>query len=308
MSGVSQPTHLAAVLHNAHALRDAGELTGARHLLEHALDVAKAAYGEDHPDVLTAARLLATVHREDGEPAAARRVLEEALAAGRVRLGEADPLMLALTFDLGVVAEELGNRHEARRNLGRVAAAGSAVLGHEDPAVRAARSYLAGEPTPLAGPPPTRRTRAITRPRTHVRATATGGALAAAVAAAVTAAAALGAVAVLTDRGRDGGNPATSPATDPPTRLGLSRQGGSITLTWIDPTGGAVPFVVTGAPSGQSRRVLATVDPGATAHTLNGLNPDLEYCFTILAVYAADRLVAGDEACTTRHPQPSASR
>jgi hypothetical protein len=151
---VPQPTHLTAVQHNARTLRGNGDLAGARLMLEQGLAVAKASLGEDHPDVLSTAHLLAGMHREAGEPAAARRVLEEAVAAGQLRYSDGEPLMLALSYTLGTVADELGNRHEARRNFGRVASAGPAVLGEDHAWVRAARHYVGGDSVPVQGAPP----------------------------------------------------------------------------------------------------------------------------------------------------------
>ncbi|MCW6005668.1 tetratricopeptide repeat protein [Micromonospora sp. CPCC 205371] len=146
MSGVSQPSPLAAAQQKALALRDAGDLNTGRLMLDHALETYKPGLGDDHPEVLATAHVLAGLHREAGDPAAARRVLEEAYAAGQLRYGDGDPLMLAISFDLGGVAEELGNRHEARRAFGRVATAGPAVLGDDHWTVRAAREYLGDAP------------------------------------------------------------------------------------------------------------------------------------------------------------------
>jgi hypothetical protein len=155
---VSAPSPLAAAQGDARRRRDAGDVAGAAAALTAALEWARAAYGEDHPEVLAAAHQLARLHMEAGEAPRARRVLEEALAAGQRRLGDGDPLLLAISFDLGAVAEELGNRHEARRNFGRVASAGPAVLGDDHWAVRAARTYLGGQVPPTAAtaaaPPP----------------------------------------------------------------------------------------------------------------------------------------------------------
>src|SRR5688500_12643988 len=77
---------------NARALRDAGDLAGARVMLDQTLEGAKVALGEDNPDVIATAQVLAGLHREAADPAAARRVLEEAFAAGQLRLGDAHPL------------------------------------------------------------------------------------------------------------------------------------------------------------------------------------------------------------------------
>ncbi|WP_431910432.1 tetratricopeptide repeat protein [Micromonospora carbonacea] len=160
---MSQPSPLAALQHRALALRAAGDVAGACRLLADAIDPLRASFGEDHPEVLGTAHLLARLHREADDPAAARRVLEGALAAGERRWHPADPLMLAFSFDLASVAEELGNRHEARRHYARVADAGPAVLGADHPAVQAARHYLGGAgpgttppvpPAPHAAAPP----------------------------------------------------------------------------------------------------------------------------------------------------------
>ncbi|MER6592547.1 tetratricopeptide repeat protein, partial [Micromonospora purpureochromogenes] len=141
---MSQPSPLVAAQQRALALRSAGDLPAARRLLADTIASVRPAYGEDHPEVLGTAHLLARMHREADDPTAARRVLEEAYAAGERRWTGTEPLMLAISFDLGSVAEELGNRHEARRNYTRVATAGPAVLGEHHPAVRAARQYLGG--------------------------------------------------------------------------------------------------------------------------------------------------------------------
>ncbi|TDC44437.1 tetratricopeptide repeat protein, partial [Micromonospora sp. KC207] len=145
---------MAALQHQALALRAAGDVAGACRLLADALNPLRASYGEDHPDVLGSAHLLARLHREADDPAAARRVLEEAIAAGERRWNPSDPLMLAFSFDLASVAEELGNRHEARRHYSRVASSGPAVLGVDHPAVQAARHYLGGAAVGTAQPVP----------------------------------------------------------------------------------------------------------------------------------------------------------
>ncbi|RLP94363.1 tetratricopeptide repeat protein, partial [Micromonospora sp. BL4] len=151
---------MAAAQHRALALRAAGDLSAAKQLLTEAVGSARPSYGEDHPEVLHTAHLLARLHREADDPLAARRLLEEAFAAGERRWEHSDPAMLALAFELAEVAEELGNRHEARRNYTRVATAGPAVLGEHHPAVRAARHYL-GE----AAPAPAERRPAPPAPR-----------------------------------------------------------------------------------------------------------------------------------------------
>ncbi|MER7169633.1 tetratricopeptide repeat protein, partial [Micromonospora sp. NPDC000207] len=153
---MSQPSPLSAARHRALALRDSGDLAGARRLLTDVVESYGPGYGADHPDVLGTGRLLAQLHREADDPMAARRVLEEAWAAGERRWSPAEPLMLAISFELASVAEELGNRHEARRNYTRVVDHGPDVLGPDHPTVQAARRYLGlpGSPSPTGSQVP----------------------------------------------------------------------------------------------------------------------------------------------------------
>src|SRR5688500_12620593 len=112
---VPSSTSLSAVRADALARRDRGDLHSARALLERALEAATMTSGEDHPEVLITAHLLAKLHRQAGDLSAARRVLENSLYAGTTRHGDDHPLLLSISFDLAEIADELGNRHEARR-------------------------------------------------------------------------------------------------------------------------------------------------------------------------------------------------
>ncbi|MBG0567347.1 tetratricopeptide repeat protein [Actinoplanes aureus] len=145
---MSQPSPLTPALERAHALIAAGDLAGARALLERAAELGRANLGEDDPDVLATLRELAAVYQRADDPAAARRVLEEAYAAGQWRLGDSDPLLLQISYDLGLVAQGLGNRHEARRAFSRVAGHGPAVLGAQHWAVTRAQAYLHQDQNP----------------------------------------------------------------------------------------------------------------------------------------------------------------
>lgn len=152
---MSVPDHLTTVARNARALATRGDLGGARAMLDQALEPAATMLGPDHPEVLAATRLLASLHRDLGELSDARRVLEEALAAGQFTLGDDSPALLPLSYDLAMLADELGNRHEARRNFTRLLRYGPAALGPDHEYVRAARRYLgvAAQPPP-PGPMP----------------------------------------------------------------------------------------------------------------------------------------------------------
>ncbi|WP_422770119.1 tetratricopeptide repeat protein [Plantactinospora sp. WMMC1484] len=113
-------------------------------------------------------------------------------------------------------------------------------------------------------------------------------------------------VAVLVDRG---GSPETGPvdergepvvAGEPPTDLKLLDEGSAITITWSDPSGGTVPFVVAGAREGQQTKPMSTLSAGETTFTVNALNPKLDYCFSVLAVYSTNEFAPSDLVCTDR--------
>jgi hypothetical protein len=84
-----------------------------------------------------------------------------------------------------------------------------------------------------------------------------------------------------------------------PGALKLRDDKTSITLTWTDPSNGSVPFIVAGGQQGALRQ-LQVLAAGATTYTLNGLNPKLDYCFTVAAVYGTDSVALSDLACTQR--------
>jgi hypothetical protein len=151
---VSVPDHLTTVARNARALATRGDLGSARAMLDQALEPAATMLGPDHPEVLAATRLLASLHRDLGELSDARRVLEEAIAAGQFTLGDDSPALLPLSYDLATLADELGNRHEARRNFTRLLRYGPAALGPDHEYVRAARRYLGVADQPPGPTPP----------------------------------------------------------------------------------------------------------------------------------------------------------
>ncbi|WKU08820.1 fibronectin type III domain-containing protein [Micromonospora sp. HUAS LYJ1] len=95
-------------------------------------------------------------------------------------------------------------------------------------------------------------------------------------------------------------------AGPPPTDLKLRDDAATITVTWSDPSDGSVPFMVAGGRTGRALGVMATVDPGQTSFTVNGLNADVDYCFTVLAVYSTDSFATSGQVCTDRvRPSPS---
>ncbi|MGI5244178.1 tetratricopeptide repeat protein [Dactylosporangium sp. CA-139066] len=84
-----------------------------------------------------------------------------------------------------------------------------------------------------------------------------------------------------------------------PRELKVKDDKTSITLTWKDPSPGTVPFVVAGGSQG-SMRELQGLPAGTTKYTISGLNPKLDYCFTVAAVYGTQDVQLSDLACTKR--------
>ncbi|RQX19721.1 hypothetical protein DDE19_03125, partial [Micromonospora ureilytica] len=102
-------------------------------------------------------------------------------------------------------------------------------------------------------------------------------------------------------------NGTAPPAGPAPGDLKLRDDSNTITLTWTDPTGGAVPFMVAAGRAGQALRVMATVDPGRTSYTVNGLNSRVDHCFTVLAVYSTDSFATSGQVCTAREREATPS-
>ncbi|MFF5075566.1 hypothetical protein ACFY36_00830 [Actinoplanes sp. NPDC000266] len=101
------------------------------------------------------------------------------------------------------------------------------------------------------------------------------------------------------------GEPAGDP--DVPTLGGAApsdvrlRDGGSaITVTWADPSGGSVSFMVTMGRPGQELKPVSTLGPGQTSFEMSGLNGELNYCFAVVAVYRNDQFATSPQACTAR--------
>ncbi|WP_127502309.1 fibronectin type III domain-containing protein [Actinoplanes solisilvae] len=371
MAFVSESSPLAAVWQRAHALVSAGDLAGARAVLEHGVELGRVNLSEDDPGVLRTAFELGVVLQRGDDPVGARRVLEEAYAAGQWRLGDADPLMVRISHDIGVVAEELGNRHEARKAFSRVAEFGPAVLGDEHPAVVKARAYLGADttgrggsrsgegqvatppvsrfggeeqigpvgsgraggtarerPLPLVVGPPAVEQRVgvgpvtaplrgaleeptvlqpVVVPRlgaergTHGQRKGLG--VFAAVAAGVAAVFAVAALVVVL-AGQVGGSGGESDVPtlvgDAPLDVRLSDRGSAIGVSWKDPTAGTVSFMVIMGRPGVELKPAGTLGPGQTSFEMSGLNPSLDYCFAVVAVYQRDRFATSPQTCTRR--------
>ncbi|GIM93190.1 tetratricopeptide repeat protein [Paractinoplanes toevensis] len=122
----------------------------------------------------------------------------------------------------------------------------------------------------------------------------------AAVLAAVIAVAAL--VFVLANRSGDGGDNEDVPTLggSPPTGVVLKDSGARIVVSWQDPTQGTVSFLVAMGHPGEQLKPVTTLGPGQTSYEISALNPTLNYCFAVVAVYRNNKFATSQQACTNR--------
>jgi hypothetical protein len=86
----------------------------------------------------------------------------------------------------------------------------------------------------------------------------------------------------------------------PPTDVVLKDEGAHIRVTWADPAGGKVSFLVAMARPGEQLKPVSTLGPGTTSFEIGGLNADLNYCFAVVAVYRDNKFATSQQACTNR--------
>ena len=101
------------------------------------------------------------------------------------------------------------------------------------------------------------------------------------------------------------GEPPAGPlsATIPPGAPGnlrLDDRGTTITVRWTDPSGGAVPFIVTGRTAGGEPLSLRQVRRTVTSVRYEQLDPDRQYCFLVTAVYSSTHIAPSGWTCTRR--------
>ena len=111
------------------------------------------------------------------------------------------------------------------------------------------------------------------------------------------------AVVLFIDAGRDGAGPSTPPTTASSSagvRLSLRDDGTSVTLSWTDPSNGAVAFVVAWGQADRSADRTVRVPSGQTSVTINGLNPAIDYCFTVAGIESTTTLALSALVCTQR--------
>lgn len=305
------PEVLTATRYLASLHRETGEPTTARRLLEEALAAGSFILGEAHPLMLSLSYDLAVIADELANLHEARR--------NYARVQRYGPAVL-------------GPEHEyVRAAQGYLAGAGSAGGGERgEPAAPAAPPAPppsvpptppsappmppAAPPMPASAPPPDPPAPVVPARTGWPRAPLT------AIALVVTAALMGGAIAAIVafNTTRHEASPAAhrAPSTSPspaatgypaPTNVRIRDDRTAITLTWSDPSGGKVRFLIAGGRADRGPSPLQSLRPGETTYTLSGLSPSVDYCFLVAAVYSAEHTVPSSLVCTQRAATRSAS-
>jgi hypothetical protein len=338
--GPDHPEVLAATRMLAAVNVELGDLSDARRLLEEGLADGQFTLGEDHPVLLRMSFDLAILADELGNRHEARRNYTRLARYGPTVLGTEHPFVLAATRYLGEEAMPEGARiyepepapayqppparprhsaedddddPETTHTVSDVPDWGGVYKVDYEPEPDVYRPE--GDDNP---PRPARPTWEAAPEAPEERGSRIRPAVLAVAVAILLVGAAVASVVAFRDSG-SGSTAVASPSAAGPTvpaspsgapaggpiDLRLRDNGSSITLTWIDPTDGAVPFVVAGGRADQGYNPLQSLSSGHTSYTLNGLNASAEYCFLVAAVYSGDRTVPSNPVCTHRHPSPS---
>jgi hypothetical protein len=315
--------------------RELGELASARRVLEEALEGAQLRLTDDNPLVLGISAELGALADELGNRHEARRNMSRVARFGPAVLGEDHPYVRAAHQFLGTaippvaappqpepapavprppVQEEPGVYRPAEAPPTAAPAPSNPwVPEPEEPAPRLEHSalpwYQKTDPEPVdpftAYPPPRfgvdDEEEAPRRSRTPLLVL---GVLGLALLVAVVA---VGLVVLLRPHpsATAGAAPTgvSSGVTTPgaaPTDVKLRDDGGTVTLTWTDPSGGTVPFFVEVGKPGTQLQLYSSLPPGETTYRVVGLNPRLNYCFSVIAVYGTNVVAPSNLVCTQR--------
>jgi hypothetical protein len=93
----------------------------------------------------------------------------------------------------------------------------------------------------------------------------------------------------------------SSPSPDrPPLRVDLRDDGTKLVATWGVLPGGPAPIVVALSRAGQPATVVADLPAGATGYTVTKVDPRVEYCVIVAAVYPGETASGATSVCTQR--------
>ncbi|MEH1127396.1 protein kinase domain-containing protein [Micromonospora sp. CPCC 206061] len=93
-----------------------------------------------------------------------------------------------------------------------------------------------------------------------------------------------------------------------PENVQLADERFAVTLSWRDVSEGSAIVYVVGGPRGKTPSTMASAARGATSVRVVGVNPEVDYCFRLVAAFSVDEVATSDESCTARFgatPGPS---
>ena len=103
-----------------------------------------------------------------------------------------------------------------------------------------------------------------------------------------------------------GAAPAPSPSAAPsptghqPPQVQLTDRGAALLVSWTAPAEGAGPTVVALSRAGADATVVATLPPETHEYQIEHLDPQVDYCVIVAAVYSGEPASAATTACTRR--------
>ncbi|MDS1270221.1 serine/threonine-protein kinase [Lipingzhangella sp. LS1_29] len=92
----------------------------------------------------------------------------------------------------------------------------------------------------------------------------------------------------------------TADTDQAPSGVDLDDGGISVRLSWTDNTSGEDAHHVVGGPEDQPVASMARADPGENRVEIIGLNTEVDYCFTVVALVDPETTAPGPQVCTER--------
>lgn len=80
---------------------------------------------------------------------------------------------------------------------------------------------------------------------------------------------------------------------------------GDITISWFDPSDGLAAQLLLGNRPGETPQRMGNPKNGQTEYTVQGLNRNWDYCFTIMSIYSQNDMPRSEEKCTQRGTSPT---
>jgi hypothetical protein len=92
----------------------------------------------------------------------------------------------------------------------------------------------------------------------------------------------------------------TTAAQLAPEVTGIADDRVSVTISFVDNSNGRAAFYVVGGPVGRPASTLAEAPRGSTSAEVNAIDPEVDYCFVVVAVLSVDEVAPSAQVCTSR--------